>query len=308
MPTFAVYTDPEAFLTFANYAGETSSLIGGRTTLTNTTAVGAVSLPVGNVTNFVSGQQAWILDGLASETVTITGTPAGNALPVAATTYAHTNGASVSSAGTAGCLASVILSACRMADKYCAQRAPGQTDALLYAISRTETYSLATLRAHISREYQLEVFPYHFPVQSVTSASLQLDTSTGNAVDLTGIVLPEGGRSPVVPETTFLGSSLQRSLMPAPWLRDPNVWLTLTYTGGPITGATIASVPWEIQQAVWWFTMHILGYRVNPTGAASVHMGDTSREFRMRGETGAKAKSLLEMNAEDLLAPYRAQF
>lgn len=308
MSTFAVYTDPEAFLTYANYAAETSSLIGGRATLSSATAAGVTSLPVSDITNFASGQQAWVLDGLNSEHVLITGTPSGTTLPVAATASAHTSGASVSSAGTAGCLAAVLHSACRMADRYCQQRAPGQTDAVLYALSRTETYSMATLRAHVSREYQLEVWPYHFPVQSITSAALQLDTVTGNALDLTALVLPEGARTPAVPQTSFLGNSIQRILAPAPWLRDPNIWLTLTYTGGPIIGTTIPDVPWEIQQAVWWYAMHILGYRVNPTGAANVHIGDTSREFRMRGETGAKARSLLEMNAEDLLTPYKTQF
>lgn len=310
MPTFVTYTDIDDFLFNSAYANETNSLVGGRTTLTADTVAGATSLPVGGIANFTANQTVWILDGVASEQVMLV-SASGATLTTTATTLAHTSGASVSSPGTAGCLASIISNAGRMAERFCAQRAPASNDASLYAVTRTETYTLGTLRAHVAREGQLEVWPYHFPIRSVTSAGVQVDTTTGNGVDLSHLVLPDGARVLTVPSMAFTGNST-RALGPQPALRDPNLWLSLTYTAGPIalpvSGPSLAAVPWDVRQAVWWYVMHILGYRLNPAGAASIHQGDTSREFRMRGETGSKARSLLEGDAETMLMPYRATF
>ncbi|MBF6591864.1 MAG: hypothetical protein IVW57_15250 [Ktedonobacterales bacterium] len=306
MTTFAVYTDVEEFLTFSAFSVETSSLVGGRATLSADVSAGATTLPLSAITNFATGQTAWLLDGLTSEKVTITAV-GGSSMTTSATAVGHSAGASVSTAGTHGCLAEQVTLACRKADQYCRQGALGSLDRTLFALSRRETFTMPTSRAYIDPNWTLTVTPYHFPVQSLTSLSLQNSASPAMTVDLSALVLPEGAKKISVPQISLSGSGNTTLLLAAPVaLRQPNTWATLTYVGGPIIGATLASVPDDIRMAVWCYIAHLLAFRFNPAGVAMQSMGDTRREFRLRGETGAKAKSLYRDEAEDYLAPYRA--
>ncbi len=309
MATFPAYTDVVDFLDNASTSIETNSLIGGNATLNAAIAAGVASFAVTLQPN--SGAfpasptvfQGWLLDGLNSETVTCTYSSGTVTLSGGTVTAAaHGAGASFSSAGTSGCLASILTTASRKADAYCNQGPLGAVDRSLFAVSRSETYSMGTRRAHVTPDQTLEVMPYHFPIQNLTSATLQLDAVPAFSVNLTAYTFPEGARRVDIPSVSFTGVAQNPWAAINPSLRQVNSWLTLVYTGGPIVGTTTAAIPYDIRQAIWWYTLHILAYRFNPVGAASIHQGDTSRDFRLRGDTSGK--SLLEIDAESLLYPY----
>jgi hypothetical protein len=394
MAIFPVYCDVPDFLNNAAAAIELGSLIGGNAVLHTAYPAGSPSLQVDAAsspyatTTFGAGQ-AWILDGLQSEVVTVL-SETGTTLTLAGgTQVAHSAGVSISSAGTAGCLATAILDACRKAETFCRQGPAGVTgltggnataliagpysvgatsftvqsgagltagsarildganselvtisgvsgttvtlaspglafahsagatitmaptgDRTLYALPRSETYRLATMTAHIDSDQTLVVSPYHFPVASVTSALLQLGTWTGNAVDLSNMVLPDDGRMLMVPFVSWSNSNPLNQWLPNPALRDPNLWLKLSYTAGPTPlafGGTpqLLLVPDDIKRAVYWYTMSVLAFRQNPLGAASVRMGDVQHQFELRGGNQKQQSSLLIKEAEGLLAPYR---
>ena len=252
------------------------------TALSVAVAAGATSGTVVAGAGLAAGA-ALILDGAQSERVTISAV-AGNTVTFASgCAYAHGSGATVTGV-TNG-------------------------DRFLYALPRVETYRLATMTAFIDSDTTLTLMPYHFPVASVTSMALQLGTLTGNAVSLSALTLPDEGRLIMVPYVSWANGNPQNQWIPNPLLRDPNIWLTLSYTAGPIalansSVAQLLVVPDDIKRAVYYLTMSTLAYRSNPLGAASVRQGDTQRQYELRGNQKQQSNLLIK-EASDALDPYR---
>lgn len=312
MTTFATYCDVQDFIGNWPTNIETPSLVGINSILTGGPyAIGVTSITVNSATG-VNGtpstsnpMQCWILDGLNSEIVQITAISS-NTLTLASPglVAAHSAGASVSTAGTAGCLARVIASASRSMDTFCRQGPAGTLDRTLYAVSRTETYRSPSMRCHTTVDATFVLMPYHFPVQSVTSISMQMGTTSGNTMNLAALVLPQGARTIEVPVVSFVGGIIGQLPANTVALRNTEMWATLVYSGGPINGTSLTAVPDDIRQACYLYTQHWLSYRQNPIGAAEYGLGDFHFSARLRGDKGNK--SLLAQDADELLRPYAA--
>src|SRR6185437_9499938 len=245
-------------------------------------SIGAVSATVQSSAGLVAGA-ALVIDGPSSERVTLI-TATGSAITLASPGFANTH-----SSG-----ATVVMAA--------------GGDRNLYALPRTETYSLTSMTAHVDNDRTLVVNPYHFPVTSVQAMTLQFGTYAGNALSGTGLVFPNDGRQIMLPYVSWGSSATPSAFYPPAYLRDPNVWLQLSYTAGPIPLAfsgtpQLLLVPDDIKRGVYLYAQNYLGYRQNPLGAANIHQGDTSREYRLRGDKSSK--SLLVMEAEEALQPYK---
>jgi len=300
MSTFAVYLAPDEFIANSSANVDPLSYVGLLTTLSTTAPAGSTSLSLSSATGAPTGSaQFWILDGYTSEKVT--GTITSTTLALSSPTLAaHSAGASISSAGIGGCLAQLIVDASRHVDTICRQGPKGVLERTLYAVSRTERYSLQTSRATVDSDGTLTMWPWHFPVQSLASIQLQAGAAPASAIDLSSMVLPEGARDIGIPFAGFSGSTYTGIWATSTSFRQENVWVALTYTGGPLTSMAVGDVSDDIKRACVYLVMHILGYRVNSTGAMSVSQGDINRRFGIKGGN----KSLLVLDAEDLLTPY----
>lgn len=206
MPLFSTYSDLPDFLANSSPSQDTASLVGGNTTLSVGCAQGATSLTVGSVANFASSGSfpAFILDGASSEVVTASVSGASLSVP-AGTLAAHGAGASVSSAGTAGCLADLIATASAMVETKCKQGAAG-LDRSLWQQSRVEKLSGPTLRAAFDVDHSLVLRPFHFPVASVTSISVQMGAAISANLDTTYLFIPDGAKTLVIPWAQVLGT------------------------------------------------------------------------------------------------------
>lgn len=308
MPLFSTYSDLPDFLANSSPSQDTASLVGGNTTLSVGCAQGATSLTVGSVANFASSGSfpAFILDGASSEVVTASVSGASLSVP-AGTLAAHGAGASVSSAGTAGCLADLIATASAMVETKCKQGAAG-LDRSLWQQSRVEKLSGPTLRAAFDVDHSLVLRPFHFPVASVTSISVQMGAAISANLDTTYLFIPDGAKTLVIPWAQVLGTPpLGVSWIGGgPFPRNYGFVATLTYTAGPCPGTTLSSVPYPIKEATRLLVLDRLGFRRNPLGAASVRQGDVQQEMRLRGDT--TGRSLLEIRADELLDPYVQKF
>lgn len=279
---------------------ETASLLGLNTTITGVPTVGTTNLPVAVSAGWAAGP-AWILDGPSSEALQVTGSSDGTHLTLAApgTLFAHTNGASISQAGTVGALAEIILRASAWIEGYCRQGVTG--DRSLYAATRTERWGMPSTRAYLDRDQVLAVRPGHFPVQSVSTLCVEFGQGQSLTFDATQIELPSAGR---LIELPYL---LQASPTPGQQLllesvglsRGRRQWAVLTYLGGFNAGA----LPYDIQQACAWVVSDLLAYRQNPGGAAEVRLGKKAIVSRLRGDLSGD--SILLLQAKAALEPYK---
>jgi hypothetical protein len=241
------YVDVPAFLRGA-MGVETASLLGGNSTLATGVGAGATSLTVIDGTNFVSGP-CWILDGAASELVSISAV-AGTSLTLSGSTptaAAHGAGACVVTTGTSGSLAEVLVRASAWVEGYCGQGRPGNaSDPGLFATNRTEHHRLPGTRATLGPEGALTVWPLHFPVQSVTALALDWGQGQTWTLNTATIILTTSARSfdvpPPMPVLATTGVLVGPGGLPGAWTdltlnRAGPVWLDLTYQGGLVAGA-----------------------------------------------------------------------
>ena len=396
MATFPTYCDCVDFLNNSDAAIETNSLIGGNATLSTAYPAGSTALVVNAVTSpityatsaFIAGP-AYILDGLLSETVTITSnSPTGTLNLASGTLVAHGAGVNIVSAGTSGNLARALVDASRRVETFCRQGPAGTTgvsnaaittlsgsysigatsltlssgtnavagfariidgasselvnvtivsgatitiaapglvfahtslttiqtgvasDRNLYAQPRAETYTLATMLNHVDSDGTLVLHPYHFPVVASSSILLQIGTLTGLGVSFTGLVYPNGGRMIMIPYASWASGNPTNQWIPNVRLRDPNLWVQMTYNAGPIplaVGSTpqLALVADDLKRATYLYAMATLGLaRSNPLGVASLRQGDIQRQYELRGNQKQQANMLIK-DAEDILEPYR---
>jgi hypothetical protein len=308
----ASYIDLPDMLANANMQLETQTLVGLNTTIATAT-VGQSSLTVASTSTqpatTVVPFPAYILDGAQCEVVTVTaqsgtgGTTFTLASPLLAT---HAAGVSISTAGVLGCLADAILVASRGVDLICMQGPDASGDLTLFATSRTETLYAPSLRAVIDRDFTLIVRPYHFPVRSLTSISIQQSASTPFSVNLATIPnpLPYGMQRIDIPFLQPIGSTLPSQYITRPFNRAVGAYVTLTYVAGPIPAADLASVPYDIREATRMLVADQIGIRGNNTGAASVKIGDVSVTTELRGG-GAEGNTRLRAQAMERLKQYR---
>lgn len=298
------YVDAPTFVRGA-MGVETASLLGGNSALATAVLVGATSLTISDGTSFVPGP-AWIFDGPNTEVVTII-VVSGATLTVSAPMLAaHAAGVNVATGGTAGALGEILVRASGWVEGFCGHGRPGNaSDALLFAMNRTERYRLPGPHAVIDPSGMLTLAPLHFPVQAV--ANLTLDWGNGQtwALDATQIELPESARCvnlpaplPVMGTTGMLGA-LPRGWSDVAMQRAGPLWVVATYTGGLIAGA----LPGDFVQAVCWVACHLLGYRENPTGAAERRLGKKVLVSRLRGDL--MDASMLLTDAKAILRVYR---
>jgi hypothetical protein len=301
MATFAVYQDVPDFLANGTANIETASLLGGNTTLSGATLLGATSLPLVSSSGFPSTGTftAWLLDGLLSEKVTasISGS---NLLVASGTVAAHAAGVSVSSAGTGGCLADVLVRAARMIDNYCRQGPDGTTERTLYALSRTELLRGPSLRASWDTNQILCLWPCRWPIQSVTSVSMQYGTLAPVLLNIGSPVVPVNQRTIEIPYQD-IATLTPLSFVNQNYLRSQWFVATLVYTAGACGAGVLAGVPDDIRQASIYLACDILAQRMNPFGLTDTIQGKVKRTFRLRADAWT---SVFREHAYDLLDQY----
>jgi hypothetical protein len=303
MATFSVYVDVPDTLANGNLnvegvtPGATTSLVGGNSTLSGGVSAGAQSLPLVNGSTFSGTFELWILDGQNSESVrgctistnTIT-------VPAPGVAFAHSAGVSCSSAGTAGCLASIITRASALVESICGQGGDATADKSLFRKNRTELLrGPNSFRAAFDSDNALKLRPYHFPIISVASVSVQVGAMVSSALDLTYLQIPDGQRMLTIPYARYMPAAVT-------FRRDLGFMASLTYTAGPAGGLTLDTVPMDIRDATYLLILDVIARRQNPQGAASVTRGNVTFEARLRGDKGGK--SINRMDAEDLLQNY----
>lgn len=309
MPLFSSYIDLPDFLANGLPNSETASLVGGNAVLSVGASLGATSLTPSTTTGFPPSAAGsfvgWILDGANSESVVCS--VSGSTLSVpAGTLAAHAAGVSISSAGTAGCLASLIVTSSALIEHTCKQ-GPDGGDKSLWLQQRVEKLSGPSLRTAFDVDGNLVVRPYHWPITNAASCLVQMGPQTSATIDLTYAYIPGDARVITIPwAQTITVQPGVTSWLIAPYPRWYQFVATITYTGGPCSGTTLATVPQPLKEACYLLVMDRLGFRVNPVGAANVSLGDQRYEMRLRGDTSGK--SLLRMQAEAYLALYTTKF
>lgn len=301
----SAYVDVSTYLRAATNQ-ETASLLGLNTTVGGMSAApaGTTSLPVASSTGWAAGP-LWLLDGSYSEVVQVTAAPDGTHLTLAApgTQLAHAPGVSASQAGASGALAEILLRASGWIEGYCQQGASAG-DRSLYAVSRFERWGMPSARAWLDRDGVLALRPGHFPIQSVTALAVELGQGNTLSFDVSQIELPSGGRLIEAPYLLLAGTPTpgQQLVLETYGLsRAHRQWVTVTYTGGVMSGA----VPYDLQQVAIWVASDLLAQRRNPAGAAIVRQGKFELQARLRGD--ATDDSILLRHAKDALEPYRAR-
>ena len=302
MATFSVYSDVIDYLANATAAVETATLVGGNAQLSAAAALGASTLSIPSANGAAFGAtfplRAWLLDGPASEVVSISAIVTGTATLAAPTLAAHAAGTNLVSAGMLGCLADTIVRASRQVERICHQGSTGSPDLSLYAKTRSELYRGPTLRCAFDGDNTLLIRPYHFPVQAVTSVSVQMGANAPVTLATTYQALPYGGATVEIPYAQVAGQAAAVSYLSRPFNRALGHYVTLGYTGGPCVTASLADVPQQIRQASFHLTTDLLSNRLNPQGAANVHRGDFSFDARMRGDTSGKSINVLTAEHE----------
>ncbi|HEX9038530.1 MAG TPA: hypothetical protein VF808_16220 [Ktedonobacterales bacterium] len=242
--SLSAYLDVGEYLRAATNQ-ETAALLGLNTPLTAGVIAGATSLPVTASAGWATGS-LWLLDGPYSEVVQVASAPDGVTLTLAApgVTLAHSAGVSASQAGTSGALAEIILRASAWAENYCRQGAPGSRS--LFALPPVERWGLPGAHAWREPDGGLTVRPAHFPIQTVTSLTVETSPGASAALDLTQLELTASGALIEAP-----AAALAATVAPASSAR---AWVTLGYTGVMAQGPSLArrDRPWSGFSATCW--------------------------------------------------------
>lgn len=282
---------------------DTSDLVGLSTTTAGATQPsGTTNLAVASSSGYTV-DSAWILDGPYSEVVSITGSADGTHVSLASpgTLFAHSSGVCVAQGGALGSLPEILLRASAFAEEYC-QQGTAATDRSLFAVARTELWGMPSARAYLDRDSVVCCRPGHFPVQSVSAASIQFGQGQSLALDVTQLQ-NTGGRLVELPYLlqTSPTVGVQLLLENRGLSRSRRQWLSLTYTGGFTPG----SVPYGVAQAVTWIASDLVAQRLNPTGASELDLGKRRVVQRQRGDV--VGDSILLLRARDMLDPYRSE-
>jgi len=207
----------------------------------------------------------------------------------------------VAQGGTLGSLPEILLRASAFAEEYC-QHGTAGTDRSLFAVARTELWGMPSSRAYLDRDSVVCCRPGHWPVQSLSAASIQFGQGESLSLDVTQL-MNTGGRLVELPYLLQTPPTIgvQLLLENRGLSRSRRQWLSLSYSGGFGYGA----VPYGVQQAVTWIASDLVAQRLNPTGAAELVLGKRNVTQRQRGDE--VGDSILLLRAHDMLDPYRSE-
>jgi hypothetical protein len=292
-----LYTDPYRYIRAAT-GHDTSTVIGNLSRIASPgISIGATSIPLTVPTSKVLNVYdiVTIFDGSNSEEVTVTATAnqGVSSITCSATQYAHATGTVIASDGTQGSLASMIANASAAIEAYCRQ-------SLLQATHSNERLPLRSMRAAVTRDYQLILRPKQFPVTSVSACTATLDNTTTLTFDTSQAFIDADGQTVTLAQmSTTSGSTNWWGAISPPLYPTTPGWVQLSYTAG----YTYAALPNEIHQACIWITSDLLSDRRNPTGAAETQYGDVKLTTRLRGDNSGR--SVLVIRAYENLDRYR---
>jgi hypothetical protein len=313
MPNTDCFVDVATFKAMA-FGIPTPNMLGLNTRLAAPVAGGATLLTVTTSAGIINpGDSIFILDGPNSEILMsdpTTPAPQANQVKLLQPTqWAHGVGVSVSSPGRKQvALADILLRASWMVEDYCKQGT--LTDRSLFQQTRTVTYELDTPWAYVDQYQSLVLRAAWFPVNSVSSATLQtidgatIAVATANAVydaNLQRVTFPQA--QPVVGQQQLAGWQLEGM----PLERGMQGWLTVTFSSGFAANA----VPSAVQEATVLFAQEILAWGQNPTGAAMIRRGDVTiqQQIRSIGKSGENsADGTYAKQAKERLDPWRNKF
>lgn len=288
----------------------TAPFIGLNTFLNGAQASGLSTLTVVSSVGVQPGQYLWLLDGPNTEQVQAAfaaPAPSNTSLAlVNPTANSHGSGVNVVGPGNKGSLAALFVRASGLLEDFCLQG--NLTDRGLFLKAHSEKLELMTSRAHVDPNYSIVARPRWFPVASVSSAAVELVPGSSVALDNT-IVEYDGNLQRLTwPQAqTPLGvqSLLGWQLQGLPIQRNDQAWLSLTYSAGLDPN----NMPPTVIEAAILFTMELLTYVQNPTGAAIVRRGDAEIIQRLRGrDTESTFDGIFAARAKQLMTPYRAKF
>lgn len=288
----------------------TAPFIGLNTFLNGAQASGLSTLTVVSSVGVQVGQYLWILDGPNTEQVQASLTaPAPSATTIALvnpTANSHGSGVNLLGPGNKGSLAALFVRASGLMEDFCLQG--NLFDRGLYLKSHTEKLEMMTPRAHVDPNYSIIARPRWFPVVSVASAAVEYLPGSSVALSTTALEFDGNTQRITWPQAqTPLGvqSLMGWQLQGLPIQRSDQAWLSLTYTAG----IDPTNVPPTVTEAAILFTLELLTYVQNPTGAAIVRRGDAEIIQRLRGrDTESTFDGIFAARAKQLLTPLRARF
>jgi hypothetical protein len=311
MPNTDCFVDVPTFKAAA-FGIPTPNMIGLNSRLTAQANAGATLLSVVASNGIINpGDTIFILDGPNSEILMsdpTTPAPQTNQVKLLQPTqFQHGVGVSISSPGQKQtALAEVLLRASWMVEDWCKQGT--LTDRSIFQKTRTVTYELDTPWSYVDQYQSLVLRAAWFPVNSVTSATLQtidgatIAVATANAVydaNLQRVTFPQS--QPVVGQQQLSGWQLEGM----PLERGMQGWLTATFSSGFAANA----IPSAIQEATILFAQEILAWGQNPTGAAMVRRGDVTLMQQGRGkDSESSADGSFAKQAKERLEPWRSKF
>lgn len=292
-----LYTDPYRYLRSAS-GHDTSTVIGNLSRIASPgVAIGATSIPLTVPTSVTLNTYdiVTIFDGSSSEEVTVTvlANQGATSITVSATQFAHSTGTVIASDGKQGSLASMISNASAAIEAYCRQP-------LLQTTHSNERLPLRSMRAAVTRDYQLVLRPKQIPVTSVSACTASLDATTTLTFDATQAFIDADGQTVTFAQmSTTSGSTNWWGAISPPLYPTTPGWIQLSY----VAGYTYAALPSDVHQACIWLASELLSDRRNPTGAAELKYGDVQTKHRLAGES--QGRSQLTLRAYENLERYK---
>lgn len=292
----------------------TALVLGANTRFASSAIAGAASLTVESTLGILPGQDIYLFDGPNTEIIRAdptNPTPTATSIALASgvtTQFAHSAGVNVATGGARGSLPQMIIQASAWIENYCQQGILG--DRSLFSHSHSERLRMPSTRAKIDPWYSLAVRTRAFPVESVTSLTLDFGAGVTMSLDATQVKIDATGRSFVLPYVQAVGSTsgvgALALLSGPPIARDEQGWLEVVY----VAGFTWPDLPWNLQTATSLATQEYLAAIQNPTGAAEIRQGDTMILQRQRGSGGKETSiyGLFMSQAMALLDEYRNTF
>ena len=281
-----------------NTGQETASLVSNLLRVGSLMSIGATALPTnaGLTTPIQQYDTIYIFDGASSEVVTATSNvnTGLTSIPILATQYSHVAGTVMCCDGSSGSLGEAITIGSISVENICLQP--------LFQATYSETQQLRSMAASINSDGALSIRPRQFPVQSISALSLGLDQSSLAAYDTTQAFITSNLRRITVPTLNALNSSGNSLLsLLSPFNQTTAGYAEYTY----VAGFLAANMPFDIKRAAILLTSDALSDRQNPTGAATLKLGQKQIDAYLRGDTSAQ--SGLYKRAANFLQRYRRQ-
>lgn len=289
------YTKQPTGIVLAGYIGNMARI--------SAAALGATSLTVPATTAaLVQYDSVYVFDGPSSEVLQVGAAGAiigATSIPLQAPTqFAHAGGTPYCTDGTQGSLGEQIFTASKwIEDDICFQP--------LWSTTYTgEILTMPTMRAAVDNQCNIHFRPRHFPINTLTSVTLQDVRKNQYPLDQTQATIDSDQQTVDIP-VNALNSSQSQTQHGYPYTygfsRNATAWIILTYTSGFATG----QLPKPIQRACGLLTSECFSQLENPVGGDDIHQAQRSITFVTRGDPSGE--SLLVKQAKRLLAAYVTQ-